>query len=601
MTTLLSAQALQLDTSHGVLFQNLNLTLQVGQRIGLIGHNGSGKSTLLSLLAGQRSANSGSIQMARLCRLQYVEQHLPPALHALSLYDAMLDAINDQPELHWRVDSLLQELGIDAATAEVAVQSLSGGQHTRLLLGRALLRDPNLLLLDEPSNHLDLPSLLWLEEFLLNWKGAFVLVSHDQRLLNRVTRQSWILRDRQITSFDQPCSDALHSLALADEAVQARRDAEQSEIDRLAASSKRLAIWGSVYDNEKLARKAKSMQKRADRLKEEQTTVTEGQPWTLQLHGKASPANHLLQLDSLTVRAAPGLPALFKLEQFGIRPGDKIALLGANGTGKSSLLRQCWQAIQAGQESVQKSDQKPDQKSGQDSEHISWHATAQIGYYDQSLQQLNSDASLPDALYPFVAGSDTARTELARKQALISAGFPYHRHQQKVASLSGGERARLLFLALSLASYHLLFLDEPTNHLDMQGKQELTEALAGFAGGFLLVSHDRDLIEQSCQEFWVIQDGRLERWLDAESAYECLRQKQPVSETGRAMLAAPEIANNKVGETVLSDTELALQRLCELEELLQADLARKPRHQKPQQQASWHQEMADLNQFLGLN
>lgn len=581
MTTLLSSQALQLETSHGVLFQDLNFTLQVGQRIGLIGHNGSGKSTLLSLLAGQRSANSGSIQMARLCRLQYVEQHLPPALHALSLYDAMLDAIDDMPELHWRVDSLLQELGIDAATARVAVQSLSGGQHTRLLLGRALLRDPNLLLLDEPSNHLDLPSLLWLEEFLLNWKGAFVLVSHDQRLLNRVTRQSWILRDRQITCFDQPCSEALVSLAQADEAAQARRDAEQSEIDRVTASSKRLAIWGSVYDNEKLARKAKTMQKRADRLKEEQTTVTEGQPWTLQLHGKASAANHLLQLENLTVRATPDLPGLFTLEQFSIRPSDKIALLGANGTGKSSLLRQCWQAI----------------LSGETSEQIRWHAAAQTGYYDQSLQQLNSDANLSDALYPFVAGSDTARTEVARKQALISAGFPYHRHQQKVASLSGGERARLLFLALSMASYHLLFLDEPTNHLDMQGKQELTEALSGFAGGFLLVSHDRDLIEQSCQEFWVVQDGRLERWLDAESAYQCLRNKPALGSVQRRDASE----SVKTAEPVINDTELALQRLCELEELLQADLARKPRHQKVQQQDNWREEMARLNSLLGLN
>lgn len=581
MTTLLSSQALQLETTHGVLFQDLNFTLQVGQRIGLIGHNGSGKSTLLSLLAGQRSANSGNIQMARLCRLQYVEQHLPPALHALSLYDAMLNSIDDTPDLHWRVDSLLHELGIDAATAEVPVQSLSGGQHTRLLLGRALLRDPNLLLLDEPSNHLDLPSLLWLEEFLLNWKGAFVLVSHDQRLLNRVTRQSWILRDRQITCFDQPCSEALQSLALADEAAQARRAAEQSEIDRVTASSKRLAIWGSVYDNEKLARKAKTMQKRADRLKEEQTTVTEGQPWTLQLHGKASAANHLLQLENLTVRAMPDLPGLFMLDQFSIRPGDKIALLGANGKGKSSLLRQCWQAILAGEISSQ----------------IRWHAAAQIGYYDQSLRQINSDASLPDALYPFVASSETARTELARKQALISAGFPYHRHQQKVASLSGGERARLLFLALSMASYHLLFLDEPTNHLDMQGKQELTAALAGFAGGFLLVSHDRDLIEQSCQEFWVVQDGHLERWLDAESAYQCLRNKP----SSGSELQEHVAGTVKVAEPVINDTELALQRLCELEELLQADLARKPRHQKVQQQALWREEMSGLNSLLGLD
>ena len=584
MTTLLSAQALQLETQHGVLFQNLHFTLQVCQRIGLIGHNGSGKSTLLSLLASHIEASSGKLQIARLCRLQYVEQHLPADLYELSLYQAMQAALDDQAEMDWRIASLLHELDIDDYTAQVQVKSLSGGQHTRLLLGRALLRDPNLLLLDEPSNHLDLPSLLWLEEFLLNWKGAFVLVSHDQRLLNRVTRQSWILRDRQITCFDQPCSAALQSLAAADQAAEARRTAEQTEIDRLAASSKRLAIWGRTYDNEDLARKAKTMQRRVDKLKEEQTTLTEGMPWTLQLHGKTSAANHLLQLEALAVSPAPGLPSLFRLDQFSIRPGDKIALLGANGTGKSSLLRLCWQAI----------------LSGCMSSEIRWHATAQIGYYDQSLQQLNSQASLPDALYPFVAASELTKTELARRQALISAGFPYHRHQQQVASLSGGERARLLFLALSMASYHLLLLDEPTNHLDMQGKRELTASLQQFAGGFLLVSHDRDLIEQSCSEFWVVQDGRLERWLDAESAYRCLQhkpdlasnhdQKPPVS----IGTAAPKEGMAEEN----SDAERLLLRLCELEDLLNADLARKPKHQKLQQQELWRKEIAALTNLL---
>ncbi|MFZ6656576.1 ATP-binding cassette domain-containing protein [Undibacterium sp. TJN19] len=600
MTTLLSTQALQLETTHGVLFQNLHFTLQLGQRIGLIGHNGSGKSTLLSLLAGGQEASSGSIQFARSCRLQYVEQHLPTALAELSLYDAMLDAIDeqamhtehlDQSGRHWRVDSLLHELHIDEATAKLAVKSLSGGQHTRLMLGRALLRDPNLLLLDEPSNHLDLPSLLWLEDFLLNWKGAFILVSHDQRLLNSVTRQSWILRDKQLFCFEQPCSAALQSLAAADEAALARRNAEQTEIDRLAASSKRLAIWGRTYDNEDLARKAKTMQRRVDKLKDEQTTITEGVRWKLRLHGKTSAANQLLRLDNLDVRAAPGLPALFKVAQFNIRPGDKIAVLGANGTGKSSLLRQCWQAI----------------LSDRASEHISWHGAAQFGYYDQSLQQLDSTASLPDALYPFVAKTEAARTELARKQALISAGFTYHRHQQKVASLSGGERARLLFLALSLASYHLLFLDEPTNHLDMQGKQELTQALRDFEGGFLLVSHDRDLIEQSCKEFWVLQEGHLERWLEADSAYQRLRYGPDQLSTGsssaglKRLLPSDQAAYVKDTDTATdADTEKQLMRLCELEALLNADLARKPRHQKLQQQRGWREEMAQLNQLLGI-
>lgn len=252
MTTLISAQALQLDAHDGFLFHELAFTLRQGDRIGLIGHNGCGKSTLLGLLAGTREASAGTITQARACRLQHVEQHLPSGLAELSLHEALLAPVLDQPELHWRVDSLLAELGFDAATAQVPVRSLSGGQHTRLLLGRALLQEPNVLLLDEPSNHLDLPSLLWLEQFLLAWRGAFILVSHDQRLLDNVATRSWILRDGRIHDFDLPCGAALAALAEADVAASARHAAEQKEIDRLAVSSARLALWGKVYDNESM-------------------------------------------------------------------------------------------------------------------------------------------------------------------------------------------------------------------------------------------------------------------------------------------------------------------------------------------------------------
>ncbi|MDE2430511.1 MAG: ABC-F family ATP-binding cassette domain-containing protein [Burkholderiales bacterium] len=592
MTTLLSTQALQLETSHALLFQDISFTLQTGNRIGLIGHNGSGKSTLLSLLAGQREASSGTIQVARHCRLQFVEQHLPEALSGLSLSEALLDAIDGAADRQWQVDSLLTELEIDAVTANVPVRSLSGGQHTRLLLGRAVLRDPNLLLLDEPGNHLDLPSLLWLEAFLLRWKGAFVLVSHDQRLLDKVTQQSWILRDRTLHCFEQPCSAALQSLHDADQAALARRQAEQGEIDRIAASSKRLAIWGRTYDNEDLARKAKVMQKRADRLKQEQTVVTEGVPWRLHLRGQSSAANQLLRMAQLPVRAAPDLDVLFQVDQFAVRPGDKIALLGANGTGKSSLLRMCWQAMEA----------RADADNAMQG--IRFHPTVDIGYYDQSLQQLDSHASLTDALYPFVAHLEQARTALARRQALISAGFPYHRHQQIVASLSGGERARLLFLALSLASYHLLLLDEPTNHLDLQGKRELALSLAEFEGGFLMVSHDRDLIEQSCREFWLVRDGRLEKWLDAESAYQRLWDGRANQKTLTPMHALGECRDSETSSDVIVEQNIMeqnLQRLCDLEALLDADLARKPRHQKPQQQALWQQEIRQLYAELKLD
>ncbi|MDC8759750.1 ABC-F family ATP-binding cassette domain-containing protein [Janthinobacterium fluminis] len=579
MTTLISTQALHLEANDGLLFQDLSFTLKLGDRIGLIGHNGSGKSTLLGLLGGTREASAGTIQYARACRLQHVEQHLPAALAELTLYQALLAPVLDQPELHWRVDSLLDELGIDAATAQVPVKSLSGGQHTRLLLGRALLQEPNLLLLDEPSNHLDLPSLLWLEQFLSTWRGAFILVSHDQRLLDNVARKSWILRDQRLYAFDLACGPALLALAEADAVAQARRAAEQKEIDRLAASSQRLAIWGRTYDNEDLARKAKTMQKRVDKLKDEQSFVSRGAPWRLSLRGKALAADRLLVLEDLAVRPAPSAPVLFRAEQLWLKPGDKVALLGANGSGKSSLLRACWADIVA-------------QTAGPG---WRYHAGANIGYYDQSLRQLADDADLPDALYPFASLSEAARSEVARRQALIAAGFPYSRHGQKVATLSGGERARLLFLGLSLASYHLLLLDEPTNHLDLQGKRELAQALRDFDGACLLVSHDRDLIEQSCNRFWVVHEGRLEQWLDADSAY---RRLLAVGEADApAVPAAP--APTRV-EPAASDAERQLARLCELEQLLDEDSRRKPKHQKPASQLQWREEMARLNVLLGM-
>lgn len=576
MTTLISTQALQLDTHDGFLFNELAFTLRQGDRIGLIGHNGCGKSTLLGLLSGTREATSGTIHYARACRLQHVEQHLPPELASLSLYDALLAPVLDQPELHWRVDSLLAELGFDQETAQVPVHSLSGGQHTRLLLGRALLQEPNVLLLDEPSNHLDLPSLLWLEQFLLAWRGAFILVSHDQRLLDNVATRSWILRDSRLYDFDLPCGPALAALAEADVAAAARHAAEQKEIDRLAVSSTRLALWGKVYDNVGMARKAKSMQRRIDKLQDEQSFVSEGAPWRLSLRGKALAADQLLALDALDVRAVPASPLLFHVGQLWLKPGDRIALLGANGSGKSSLLRLCWQAIQAQEE---RSD-------------LRYHHAANIGYYDQSLKQLADDADLSDALYPFAVQNEAARSQVARKQALIAAGFPYARHGQTVATLSGGERARLLFLGLSLASYHLLLLDEPSNHLDMQGKAELGQALRGFAGGCLLVSHDRDLIETACNRFWVVADGQLEEWPDAASAYARLSV-----EDGQALTPVPRVEH---ASAVLADVDVQLERLCELEQLLAEDLARKPRHQKPASQQAWLAELERLNQALGI-
>lgn len=350
MTTLMSTHSLHMTAGHLPLFDSVDLSIRSGDRIGLIGANGSGKSTLLALLAGQLDPHDGRVHHAAACRCEFVAQHLPARLQALTARAVLLDAVDGDPALDWQVDKMLTELQLEAQGA-LPVSALSGGQHTRLQIGRALLRQPNLLLLDEPSNHMDLPALLWLERFLLGWRGAFVLVSHDGRLLDRVTRETLILRDR--------------------------------------------------------------------------------------------------------------------------------------------------------------------------------------------------------CLYRF---------------------------------------------ALSLASHHLLWLDEPTNHLDLEGKEDLAEALSRFAGGVLLISHDRDLIERSCNRFWVIREGRIVEAHSAERAYAELLCDEPMD----LSISPATDGSPQEQATVEDDEEALLARWYELDALLAADLARKPRHQTPRLQQQWRDELQQLAGLLGL-
>ncbi|MEX5419862.1 ABC-F family ATP-binding cassette domain-containing protein [Enterobacter cloacae] len=562
MSTLLTAQSLRVDTAFGTLFDSLSFTLKKGDRIGLLGDNGCGKSTLLKVLDGTDAPAAGSVALAGHCLMARVEQHLPVAIYPLTMLDAVLAQLptTERESLRWKAETLLAGMGFTPQDMALTSATLSGGQHTRLLLARALIGEPDLLLLDEPSNHLDLPTMLWLEQFLQNWSGSFVLVSHDRQLLDAVTNGSWILRDKMLHYFALPCTAARQALVAKDESDALRHKAEQKEIDRVTASARRLATWGKVYDNEDLARKAKQMEKQVERLKESQTELTACSPWTLTLRGDALRADRLLEMENLGVPPAPGLPDLFHVDIARLKSGDRVAIVGRNGCGKSSLMKLIWRHF-----------------SGEPSEAgLKLHPRVSPGYYDQTLNQLPDEATIFDALELFAPAPQD------RKMALISAGFPWARHGQKVSTLSGVERSRLLFVGLTLARYSLLMLDEPTNHLDMEGKEALATTLQQFDGGVLLVSHDRQLIAQSCNRFWLIEDGLLSEWHDAEAVFERLRERTGMM----ASSASPAVADVKA-----QASDDLLERLIALETLLAEDLARKPKHQKPHLQAQWRKEI----------
>lgn len=580
MSTLLSTQNLSFHNNHGLLLNDISLTLIKGEKIGLIGYNGCGKSTLLKLLSHQLSPSSGAISVANQTVMAYIEQHLPAKLQSMTLMDAVLHKLPEEYRLSegWRAELLLNEMGFKLHEKDLLVSQLSGGQHTRLLLARALIIEPDLLLLDEPSNHLDLPTILWLETFLKQWRGSFILVSHDNTLLDNVTNCTWIIRDKSLSIFRLPCSQARIAQEEQDISAQYRHDAQQKEIDRIAQSAKQLAIWGHVYDNENLSRKAKQMEKHIVRLKDEQTEVTVGNQWVLQFSGTALRADRLCELNQLAVIPAENAPILYTVENQRIKSGDRVAIIGANGTGKSSLLKMIW-SLSLAEISEQNA--------------IKLHPRVELGYYDQKIEQLIDNDTLSDALKPFAPLTDEQR-----KMALISAGFAYTRHGQKVNTLSGGERARLLFVGLSLANYSLLMLDEPTNHIDMEGKKALAEQISQFPGGVLLVSHDRELIENSCNRFWYIHNGVLTEHHDIEAIYQLISEKE-MPET-LLMDKLNNLQDIPSAPLISHDDDEKLFKLIELEEKLEADLARKTNHQKPALQAQWKLEINQLKKLLKL-
>ena len=520
------------------IFENLDWEIQRGQRIGLVGANGAGKSSLFKLIEGEHSPElGGQITRARSLLTGYLPQQPELDLSLTAFAAALagnprvaevhaeletLESSLSDPEVYGharrlqralerqrqlieeydslggdsypeRVRGLLVGLGLAEGDLTKPLSVLSGGQKKLVGLARLLLVRPDVLLLDEPDNHLDLPGKIFLEKLIREYAGTVVIISHDRYLLDAVVTHVAELEDGKLTLF---AGD--YSSYVADKETRLARQeemfrAQKHEINRLQAAIKRYAIWGKVYDNEDFARKAKSMQKRLDKMDKVEKPVTERRRMGLILNGWRG-SNKVLELDG--VSKSFGSKRVFADLNETIWHGERVGLIGPNGAGKSVLMRMI-----LGQESP-------------DAGEIKIGPSVVIGHYAQEHETLDFNQTALDAVRYAGEMSESKATAF-----LLRYLFTYKQVSQKIGELSGGERSRLQLALLVLSGANFLLLDEPTNNLDIASAEALELALEDFVGTALVISHDRYFLDRTVERLLVIEGGRLLEYQGGYSDY----------------------------------------------------------------------------------
>jgi len=532
----LSNVTLVLGAKH--IFENLNWEIQNGQKIGLIGPNGAGKSSLFKLIMDEYSAElGGTVTRARQIRTGYLPQQ-PELDLTLTAFEAALggnprvaevkaelegiEASLGDPEVYGdklklqnaldkqahlldeyqsyggdsypeRVRELLIGLGMAEDDLSKPMSVLSGGQKKLVGLARLLLVRPDVLLLDEPDNHLDLPGKIFLEKLIREYEGTVVIVSHDRYLLDAVVTHIADLEDGKLTVFEGDYS----SYVMDKEASIARQEqlfrAQQKEVDRLEAAIRRYAIWGKVYDNEDFAAKAKSMQKRLDKMDKIERPITERRRMDLKLNGWRG-SNKVLELDGIT-KSFSG-KRIFKEINETIWHGERVGLIGPNGSGKSVFIR-----MVLGQETPDRGE-------------IKIGPSVSIAHYSQEHESLDFEQTLLETVRYAGRMSESNATAF-----LLRYLFTYQQISQKIRDLSGGERSRLQLALLVLSGANFLLLDEPTNNLDIPSAEVLEQALEDFVGTVLVISHDRYFLDRTVERLLAIEDGELAGYLGGYSDY----------------------------------------------------------------------------------
>jgi ATP-binding cassette, subfamily F, member 3 len=501
---MLSLNAITVRLGGRLILDRATAALPPGSRVGLVGRNGAGKSTLMRVVAGLLEADEGAAEMPRAARIGYIAQETPagPATpfetvlaadveRAALLHDAETTSDHHRlAEIHERLNAIaahaaparaariLVGLGFDEAAQQRPLDSFSGGWRMRVALAALLFSGPDLLLLDEPSNHLDLEATLWLEDFLRSYRATMLIVSHERDLLNNVVDHILHLEGGKTTLYVGGYD--------AFERQKAERQAQQSAM-RAKQVAEREKLQAFVDRWRAKASKAKQAQSRVKALQRMQpiAEAANDPSLTFDFPSPAELKPPLITLDMAAVGYAPGKPVLQRLN-LRLDPDDRIALLGRNGNGKTTLARLLAAQLPAMEGAMTAS------------------GKLRVGYFTQyQVEELDREDTPLEHMSRLMpkASPSAVRAQLGRF------GFSGDKATMQVKKMSGGERARLALALITRDAPHMLILDEPTNHLDVDAREALVQALNDYSGAVVVVSHDRHMLALTADRLVLVDGG----------------------------------------------------------------------------------------------
>ena len=479
------------------------------EKVALIGRNGAGKTTLLRIILGELSADEGEITIAKTTTIGYLSQHqdlsgergiydevLSAKQHLVTIEakmraveeemkhlsgDALDEAYKEYERLNHtfeqengyalrsEVSGIIKGLGFHEDEFDKPINTLSGGQKTRVALGRLLLLCPDLIILDEPTNHLDITSIAWLEGYLSQYKGAVLVVSHDRYFLNKIVSKVVEIEHNKSMSYQGNYDTFYEKKAMVREAELRRYINQQNEIKHQEEVIAKL----KSFNREKSIKRAESREKMLAKIERVERPLGEEQGMHIRLTPAVESGKDVLTVRGLA-KSYPGHP-LFSNIDFLIQKGERVALLGENGTGKTTMLKIIRGIVE------------------QDAGTVKEGSRVCIGYYDQEQQNFDESNTVFEEISDTYPGM--SNTEI--RNILASFLFAGDDVFKVISSLSGGERGRLSLVKLMLSEANFLLLDEPTNHLDITSKEILEEALRNYAGTVFYVSHDRYFVEKT--------------------------------------------------------------------------------------------------------